>query len=489
MFADYLYEKSSAESTDKLLLIDEDNICDATDYGIYFESHGFEVIYYKDDLSFRIEHEDKIKVPSAKIVVIASCSQYIPYDIRTRLRVFIVSLATLFPWLNQRALKEGLALQELDYDLISIAHSNDYESYKTRQETEKFLSEKAHSKETIEIYISEQLKDCLSQLNKHVTYKDWFSIAEKKAKIDTLAIKHAINIDTNEINRSFQNYVLSDFGKLSSNIDSEGPVLVSHAMEYMKEHSQRFVIIVMDAMSEFDWRIISNSFADIQYKKTSAFAMIPTVTSISRQCLLSNKYPSQLISPWTQSKEKNEFVSCARELEFADSQISYQRGYDADFGALVRCGAVIINDVDDMVHGQKQGRLGMFHDISILSDQHKLADMTKRFLSEGLDVYITADHGNTLCIGMGEHRTGVETTTKGQRMRVLENFADKNKLIDEFHLIEFPKYYLMKKYDYLICDVGTSFDPKGEEVMSHGGMTIDEVIVPFIKIKAAENNG
>ena len=41
-----------------------------------------------------------------------------------------------------------------------------------------------------------------------------------------------------------------------------------------------------------------------------------------------------------------------------------------------------------------------------------------------------------------------------------------------------------KAFDYLICDVGDSFDAKGEEVMTHGGITIDEVIVPFIKIKA-----
>lgn len=51
-------------------------------------------------------------------------------------------------------------------------------------------------------------------------------------------------------------------------------------------------------------------------------------------------------------------------------------------------------------------------------------------------------------------------------------------------MIEYPKYYMNKAFDYLICDVGDSFDAKGEEVMTHGGITIDEVIVPFIKIKA-----
>lgn len=70
-----------------------------------------------------------------------------------------------------------------------------------------------------------------------------------------------------------------------------------------------------------------------------------------------------------------------------------------------------------------------------------------------------------------------------------EGFADKGKIADKFGLIEYPKYYLPKEYDYLICDTGVSLDNPGEQVMTHGGMTIDEVVVPFIKIKAVQNNG
>ena len=60
---------------------------------------------------------------------------------------------------------------------------------------------------------------------------------------------------------------------------------------------------------------------------------------------------------------------------------------------------------------------------------------------------------------------------------------------EKYGLLEYPKYFLPKEYDYLLCDNRKSFDVKGEEVMSHGGITIDEVVVPFIKIKAVENNG
>ena len=305
-----------------------------------------------------------------------------------------------------------------------------------------------------------------------------------------MAVQYDLAMDTTEINRRFRDYILSQYGKLSTAMDRESPVLVSKVMEFMHEHSKKFIIIVMDGMSEYDWRILSNSFSGVHYRQTAAFAMIPTVTSVSRQCLLSNKYPRELANPWSQSKEKQEFIDCAKNMGFADTQISYQRGYDADFGSLIRCGAVIINDIDDLVHGQKQGRIGMFNDVGVMAKQQKLVAMTQRFLSAGFDVYITADHGNTTRRGMGKlMSSGVETETKSRCMLVLKGFADKDSTKEKYGLLEFPKTYLPKEYDYLICDVGDSFDVKGEDVMSHGGISIDECVVPFIKIKAVENNG
>jgi hypothetical protein len=116
--------------------------------------------------------------------------------------------------------------------------------------------------------------------------------------------------------------------------------------------------------------------------------------------------------------------------------------------------------------------------------------MTKRFLTAGYDVYITSDHGNTPCIGLGKLMgTGVEVETKSRRILVLRDFAGKETLQERYGLIEYPKYYLAKEYDYLICNIGDSFDAKCEAVMTHGGITLDEVVVPFIKIKAVNKNG
>lgn len=487
MFGDYVFEKSSAQYRDKILLLDDENLNDRVNYLSAFSAHGFEIVKYTDDLTFRIEYEEKLKTPGEKLAIMAHTEQYIPYDVRRRLSAYRVSFEKLFPKLDSAALK---GMDKAGLDLLCVAYPANFDDLRQKNDTEKYLRMKVYGRDNVKAYLKKTVDDLIKRANSVFRYSDWFSIAEEKAQLDVLATQYDVEVDTQQINRLFQQYALVAFGKLSQDIDKVSPVLVSKTMDYMHGHSEKYIVIVMDGMSEFDWKIISSSFTGLPYEKTSMFAMIPSTTSVSRQCLLSGKYPSQLLEPWKQSKEKAEFINCAKSLGYSDSQIGYERGYDARFDSFVRCGAVIINDVDDMVHSQHQGRLGMFNDITVLAKQKKLLEMTQRFLTAGYDVYITSDHGNTTCIGLGKLMgTGVEVETKSRRMIVLKDFANKDGLIEKYGLIEYPKYYLPKEYDYLICDAGVSFDAKGDDVMTHGGITLDEVVVPFIKIKAVQMHG
>lgn len=486
MFASYVFEKSSAEYTDKLFLIDADNLNGAVCYSDYFAAHGFQIIRYEDDLQFRAEYDEAI-YGTGKYAVIAAANSYIPYDIRKTFRCFEVSLSALFPKLNIDAIKGA---KRMNYDLLCMAYKKNFKELRQRSLTQRFIETKVFSRENVEEY----LQKCIFEMNTAVAaaqnYQAWFSIANMKAAVDILATEYDLHTRTEHVNEKFVEWVMGSFGKLSAAMNRQSPVLVSRAMEYMHDHSEKFTVIVMDGMSEFDWRILSVGFSDVVYSKSDMFAMIPTTTSISRQCLLSNKYPSQLQEPWSQSKEKAEFIACASDMGYLPEQIGYERGYDADFGSFVRCAAVIINEIDNTVHGQGQGRIGMFNDVTVMAKQGKLVKLVKRLLQKGFDVYITADHGNTPCVGTGKlMKTGVEVETKSRRMIVLRDFADKQDLIEKKGMIDYPKYYLNKDYDYLICSVGKSFDPKDAEVMSHGGISVDEVVVPFITLKAVDNNG
>jgi bisphosphoglycerate-independent phosphoglycerate mutase (AlkP superfamily) len=66
----------------------------------------------------------------------------------------------------------------------------------------------------------------------------------------------------------------------------------------------------------------------------------------------------------------------------------------------------------------------MLQEVTLLSKSRKLQTLINRLIDRGFTVYITADHGNTECTGIGSlKRTGVETETKSKRMIVLKDFG------------------------------------------------------------------
>ena len=104
MFGDYVFEKSSAQYADNILLLDDEDLNSRANYISAFSAHGFEIVRYTDDLAFRIEYEEKLKTPGVKLAVLARSSQYIPYDVRRRLNAYMVALESLFPKLHPELL-------------------------------------------------------------------------------------------------------------------------------------------------------------------------------------------------------------------------------------------------------------------------------------------------------------------------------------------------------------------------------------------------
>lgn len=485
MLADDIFEQSGAPWQRKLLLIDEDDIGQRTAYLSCFSAHGFRVVHYKDDLSFRLQHSRQLEDKEARLVVVATPSDYIPFDIYRKMYEYRLSWESLFPRLQASVIASHA---DGDLELISAAYHKVHGTFHEPGATERFLETQVYVRENAEPFAKDAFAHVLQEAQNAKAYRDWFRIAEKKASLDVLACRYCFALDTSELDGYFQTYMLSSYGTLYLENDRGTPVIVSRAMEYMRENSPKFAIVVMDGMSGFDWTILSRSFHGMRMHRSAAMAMIPTITSISRQALLSNKNPDKLEHPWKQDREKTEFVDCARELGYAEHQIAYLRGYDADPGGLVSCLAVIIMDCDDAVHAVLHGQKSMAQEMTEQASSGRLRQLAERLLKKGFDVYISADHGNTECHGIGRIMgSGVETETRSHRMVVLKDFANKQAYQEKYHLLEFPAAYLPRENHYLLCKAGESLDNRGDLVMSHGGMTIDEVIVPFITIKAKEN--
>ena len=481
MFGDYVYNASGAPFNQSMLLIDH-GLERQSDYADAFARRGFTVVRWSDDLHFRIEWEKRLK-DGERLAVIARPEDYVPYELAQFMTRYDVSLEELFPSLDATALRERT---DLDLDFLAVAYERDTAMPMNLAQTRRFLDDRVCSRETAET-VCDRLLSLLAEKATHSeSYIGWTEAAGLKARIDVAAARYGIRCETNALaDGAFRAFMLTKFGSLGGELSDSTPVLVSRAMEYMHAHSDRFAIIVMDGMSEFDWRVLRSSFHGIDYEQSAVFAMVPTITSVSRQSLLAGKYPRQLKNPWSQSGERSGFYDCVRSWGVDDSRIAYLRGYEAELPRGCDFAAYVILDVDERVHGQYGGRPGMLRDMELLAQGGQLAALVRRLIARGLDVYITADHGNTPCVGRGRVvGRGVETESRGKRMLVVNELADVDSLREKYGLIEFPGTFLDKGYRYYLCPSGVSFDDPGQHVMSHGGISIDEVIVPFITIRS-----
>ena len=476
MLNNHIYNYTDAQYNDKIFLFDKDNLDSKYNFLDIYKNNGYKIINYISDLEFRSKYNDIIYDSKERDLIYLNNQIYVPYDLRKIFHFVELSIEKLFPNLNSKTIKECSCL---NYDLLVQAYSDNYDSYNTPEKTKTFIKEKVYCKDNIQSYVDKNivlLKDLVSNAN---NYKDWLAIANLKTDLDLMIIEYDLNCDMDFINEPFKEFIMNKYGSLSSE-STNNPIIINKILDYIVNKSDKFAIIVMDGMSELDWKILSRSFDNINYQKSSYFAMIPTTTSISRQCLLSGNFPIQLESPWNTIKEEKEFINALCNFNYAKDKIQYYRGYETDIvRSNTKCAAFIINEIDDIMHGQKQGKKGMYNDIIQMSKDSKLKKMVIELLKKGFDIYICTDHGSTQCKGIGKIQNSVEIETKSHRMLVVKNYG---KNYD--NLINYSsKYYLNKEYQYFICNAGESLDNKGEVVINHGGITIEEIIVPFIQIK------
>lgn len=486
MFFGYLSKLCGFGSFKRIIIFDFQKIIDDSYLSKISKKFGYKLIYYNDIEEFRYLYETEIKKNQDRYLVILRTDIYLPYDIRCGFYCKNISYKELFPRLNTYALENSTIF---DLDLLYIAHENLYRTIDSELETKQFLLEDMFAMENVKEYRKYLTCKIGSLLNKD-DYSTWFSIALLYAKLEY--IRYRCKLDDNkklvkEIQNRFKEFILKNYSSLSGYSSYNGPVLLNKGLDYIFMNSKKPALIVMDGMSILDWLIISEGLDGISYTYNFTYAIIPTITSISRQSLLSGKLPIELERPFSLVHEKSLFIEKCKDNGYKEEEIKYNRGYDFEIDYRDKCICVIINDIDDLVHSQKQGNIGMYNDVRLLSNSGRIYELIRRLFENGFDVYITSDHGHIETETIGSPRgTGVELETKSKRTLVLKEFADYERIIDEFDMIEYPAYFLPKDFKYLLCKYDKSFGTKGSVSLSHGGISIEETIVPFIKVEGVE---
>ena len=257
-------------------------------------------------------------------------------------------------------------------------------------------------------------------------------------------------------------------------------------------------LLVLDGLSLFQWRIIrgelERKLPTICINEDACFSMVPSVTNVARQCIYSGELPvffdGTIDRTDHDAKRWKTFWDGALGRPVRSAHLNVE-GVDTDFSAVaetIESGAVAIGITvrmpDEIVHGATMGWRGMTGQISLWARQSFLSKTIQTILDAGYELYLTADHGNLESVGDGTIPQGVLVERSGQRVRIyrdttiFEHTAAKlGEIVNRGSSKMLPPTYLP-----LIHSGRGAFVTSGQTIVTHGGTSLDELIIPFVEL-------
>ena len=282
--------------------------------------------------------------------------------------------------------------------------------------------------------------------------------------------------------------------------------MVHHIPRYLAHHmgesqQEKVVLLVVDGLALDQWIVIRNVLVDqcphcphYLYRESAAFAWVPTITSVSRQAIFAGKPPLYFpASIETTDKEAGKWTQFWVSPGLNQQGAAYARRLrdgpiDTVKEALSRpqtcVVGLVIDKVDKIMHGMELGAAGMHNQVRQWVLEGYLATLLDWILENGFRVYLTSDHGNIEVRGCGRPAEGVVADLRGERVRVYPNTVLRSGIKERFpHAIEWPSIGLPEGYCPLLAPERYAFVKEGDRTVGHGGISLEELVVPFVEIE------
>jgi len=341
-------------------------------------------------------------------------------------------------------------------------------------------------------------------------YSDWTAFALKWAELSSLV--HCGNSTEYQtrlreigdaLNTTFAGWLTDHYSSLI-NLPPTNPAMLHHvprrlARDIEDSGSRRAALIVVDGLALDQWvtirQLLQKQDANLVMRESATFAWIPTLTSVSRQSIFSGKlplyFPSSINSTSSEEKLWKQFWE-GRGLSRLD--VAYQRGLgDGDAAGVLdsaihpgktKVVGLVVDKVDKIMHGMQLGSAGMHNQIKQWCHAGFLSAMVGQLLDYGYEVWLTADHGNIQCDGKGRPSEGVIAETRGERVRVYPTPELRAQMAGAFPFAhEWQPVGLPADYFPLVAGGRDAFVNPGDAIVGHGGVAIEEVIVPLVKFE------
>ncbi|MEW6664967.1 MAG: BREX-3 system phosphatase PglZ [Thermodesulfobacteriota bacterium] len=367
---------------------------------------------------------------------------------------------------------------------------------------------------------SRRLNGLIKSLQSSIPVEDarhgeWFRFARGWAELRLLFYEQSghgygretadIEILQGQVEASFTSWLSRRYAGLVS-LPPVPPVMLHHiprfmARELVAKPDSRMVLVLVDGLSLDQWLIaraaIESQEANLLFRESALFGWIPSITSISRQAVFAGKAP--LFFPnsiHTTEKEPALWSQFWVDTGLSQNEVVYAKGLgdggldkviDLFSRPQVRVGGLVIDKVDKIMHGMELGAVGMLNQVRQWAERTYLTDLLGMLLGRGFRVLLTSDHGNTEAEGCGSPAEGAVADLRGHRVRIYSDPALRQRMMEGFpSALEWQPIGLPGDYLPLIAPNRKAFVHEGDRLVAHGGISVEEVIVPLVQIERKE---
>lgn len=359
----------------------------------------------------------------------------------------------------------------------------------------------------------ERLAELYAQVEESIPVDDkygvWLHFAQKWAELNALAYGQQANAQSSrhhrlqaKINGHFASWLAEHFAGLHGLATASG-AMVHHISAQMARAlgdkvCEKVALVVVDGLALHQWVPFRQRLQDqhpyLQVTDGASFAWIPTVTSVSRQAIFAGMAPS--LFPKTimhTSAEKGHWQRFWMGRDMAASEIVYGKGLglgDAtdDLEQLVhpeitKVIGLVVDTVDQIMHGSVLGASGLHGQVIHWYEQGYLEELIEGLVDLGFEIWLTSDHGNVECHGLGRPQEGSVADSRGQRMRIYSSKESQHRFAIQYEwAVPWKPVGLPDGYFPLLATGDGAFLEPGPSIVSHGGLSIEEVIVPLVRI-------
>jgi hypothetical protein len=266
----------------------------------------------------------------------------------------------------------------------------------------------------------------------------------------------------------------------------------------------RTALIVVDGLSLEQWVTVrhelNQQYKNFSFREYATFAWIPTLTAISRQALFAGKPPVYFgTSLNTTDKESALWEQFWSENNISRQEVFYRRSLGSQEKSDVlqilknpeknRVLGLVVDTVDKIMHGMQLGMAGMHNQIKQWMQKGYLCSLLLELLENGYQVWLSSDHGNIECLGCGRPAgEGTLAEVKGERARIYTAESLRSPIANSYpQALQWSQIGLPANYFALLMSDRQAFANNGASLVCHGGIAIEEVILPLIRIERVNN--